>query len=259
MEGRLAGRVALITGGASGIGRATALLFAEHGASVILGDRNEELLDEVRGLIGEDRCATEVIDVTIEADVERFASRALERFGGADVALNAAGFGTLSPVSEHPAETWREVVDVCLTGVMLSLKHEARVILATGRGGAITNISSISGRQPTEGMAAYCAAKAGVDMLTRTAALELGPQGLRVNAIAPGFIETPLTAPTRPSGRQAYLGAIPMGRAGQPEEVAHGALFLASDEGSFVNGEILVVDGGAANRGGPRFLSRDTS
>jgi 3-oxoacyl-[acyl-carrier protein] reductase len=257
MGDRLAGRVAVLTGGASGIGRRTAELFADEGASVVIGDRNEALLDEVRLAIGADQCATAVIDVTHEPDLSRLVSLASERFGRIDVAVNAAGFGTLGSISDHPAESWRAVLDVCLTGVFHAVKHEARAMLDQGGGGVIVNVGSISGRQPTEGMAAYCCAKAGVDMLTRIAALELGPQGVRVNAIAPGFVETPLTAPTQPKSRAVYLDSIPLGRPGQPDDIARAALFLVSDDATWVNGETLVVDGGEVHREAPRFLTRE--
>ena len=255
--GRLDGKVAVLTGGASGIGRRTAELFAEEGALVVVGDRNVVLLDELRRSLGPDRCSTAVIDVTTEDDLERLVQVALDRAGRLDVAVNCAGFGALAPIKDHPAESWRAVLDVCLTGIFLAVKHESRAMLQQGAAGAIVNISSISGRQPTEGMAAYCAAKAGVDMFTSVSALELGPLGLRVNAIAPGFVETPLTAPSKGNSRQAYLDAIPLGRPGQPDDIARSALFLVSDEAAWINGETLVVDGGAAHRGGPRFLSRD--
>jgi NAD(P)-dependent dehydrogenase (short-subunit alcohol dehydrogenase family) len=189
---RLAGRVAIVTGGASGIGRRTAELFASEGAKVVIGDRNEALLDEVRNSIGDDRCASVSVDVTREIDLERLVNLACEKFGRVDVAINSAGIGALGPL---PAETWRAVLDTSLTGVVLALKHEARIMLELGSGGMIVNLASIYGRQPGEGMAAYCGAKAGVEMLTSVAALELGPRGLRVNAIAPGFVETPMTAP----------------------------------------------------------------
>jgi 3-oxoacyl-[acyl-carrier protein] reductase len=257
MSSRLAGRVAVFTGGASGIGRRTAELFADEGAYVVIGDRNEVLLEEVRLVIGADRCATAVIDVTQEPDLERLVGLAVERFGRVDAAVNAAGFGTLGSILDHPAESWRAVIDVCLTGIFHSVKHEARAMVAQGDGGVIVNIGSISGRQPTEGMAAYCCAKAGVDMLTRVAAIELGPQGVRVNALAPGFIETPLTAPTQPTTRAVYLEGIPLGRTGQPDDIARAALFLVGDDATWVNGETLVVDGGEVHREAPRFLSRD--
>jgi 3-oxoacyl-[acyl-carrier protein] reductase len=147
------------------------------------------------------------------------------------------------------------VLDVCLTGTFLSVKHEVRRMLDQGSGGAIVNISSISGRQVSEGMAAYCSAKAGVDMLTRVAAVELGHRGIRVNAIAPGFVETPMTAPTQATSRQGFLNAIPLGRAVQPSDIARAALFLVSEEAAWVTGEIVVVDGGAVQREAPRFLS----
>jgi NAD(P)-dependent dehydrogenase (short-subunit alcohol dehydrogenase family) len=254
---RMAGRVAVLTGGASGIGRRTAELLADEGASIVIGDRNEALLEEVRVAIGVDRCRTAVIDVTHESDLERLVRLARETFGRVDVAVNAAGFGTLGAIHDHPAESWSAVIDVCLTGVFHAVKHEASAMLDQGGGGAIVNVGSISGRQPTEGMAAYCCAKAGVDMLTRVAALELGPRGVRVNAIAPGFVETPLTAPTQPKSRAAYIEGIPLGRPGQPDDIARAALFLLSDEAAWINGETLVVDGGEVHREAPRLLGRD--
>ena len=252
----LVGRVAIITGGASGIGRRTAELFVAEGAKVVIGDRNEALLDEVRNGIGGDRCATAIVDVAKERDLERLVSLACERFGKVDMAVNFAGIGTLGPIHDLPAESWRAVIDVCLTGVFLSVKHQSRAMLQ-GNGGVIVNLASTYGRQPGEGMAAYCCAKAGVEMLTRVAALELGPRGIRVNAIAPGFVETPMTAPTQPKSRAAYIDSIPLGRPGQPDDIARAALFLVSDDAAWFNGETLVVDGGEVHREAPRLLSRD--
>jgi 3-oxoacyl-[acyl-carrier protein] reductase len=254
---RLTGRVAVVTGGASGIGRRTAELFAGEGAKVVIGDRNEGLLDEVQRAIGGDRCATAVIDVVEERDLERLVTLARDRFGKVDVAINSAGIGTLGPIHDLPAENWRAVIDVCLTGVFLAVKHEARVMLDQDGGGVIVNLTSIYGRQPGEGMVAYCCAKAGVEMLTRVAGLELGPRGVRVNAIAPGFVETPMTAPTQPKSRAAYIDSIPLGRPGQPDDIARAALFLVSGDATWFNGETLVVDGGEVHREAPRLLSRD--
>jgi NAD(P)-dependent dehydrogenase (short-subunit alcohol dehydrogenase family) len=148
------------------------------------------------------------------------------------------------------------VIDVRLTGVFHAVKHETRIMHAQGTGGSVVNIASISGRQPGEGMAAYCSAKAGVEMLTRVAALELGRQGIRVNAVSPGFIETPLTEVISqiPEVEKKFLDTIPVGRAGRPEDIARAALFLASDESSFVTGEIIVVDGGGMLGGFPRMF-----
>jgi NAD(P)-dependent dehydrogenase (short-subunit alcohol dehydrogenase family) len=257
VSGRLAGRTAVLTGGASGIGRRTAELFAEEGAMVVIGDRNEALLEQVRQSIGAERCTVAVIDVTREEDLERLVGLADESFGRVDMAVNAAGIGTLGPIHDHSAEQWNAVIDVCLTGVFHAVKHEAKAMLAHGDGGVIVNLASIYGRQPGEGMVAYCCAKAGVEMLTRVSALELGPRGIRVNAIAPGFVETPMTDPTQPKSRAAYLDSIPVGRLGRPDDVAHAALFLVSDDATWVNGETMVVDGGEVHREAPRLLSRD--
>jgi NAD(P)-dependent dehydrogenase (short-subunit alcohol dehydrogenase family) len=257
VSNRLTGRVAVLTGGASGIGRRTAQLFAEEGAQIVIGDRNEALLGEVRQTIGVRRCATAVVDVAREPDLERLVRLACDEFGKIDIAINSAGVGTLGPIHELSAESWTCVIDVCLTGVFYAVKHEAKAMLEQQNGGVIVNLASIYGRQPGEGMAAYCCAKAGVEMLTRVAALELGPRGVRVNAIAPGFVETPMTAPTQPKSRAAYLDSIPLGRAGQPDDIARAALFLVSSDSEWCNGETLVVDGGEAHREAPRLLTRD--
>jgi 3-oxoacyl-[acyl-carrier protein] reductase len=254
---RLIGRVAVITGGASGIGRRTAELFVAEGAKLVIGDRNEALLDEVRNGIGDDRCATAFVDVAKELDLERLVRLACERFGKVDVAVNSAGIGTLGPIHDLPVESWRAVIDVCLTGVFLAVKHESRAMLGQASGGVIVNLASTYGRQPGEGMAAYCCAKAGVEMLTRVAALELGPRGVRVNAIAPGFVETPMTAPTQAKSRAAYVDSIPLGRPGQPDDIARAALFLVSEDAAWLNGETMVVDGGEVHREAPRLLTRD--
>ncbi len=185
MGERLGGRVGVVTGGASGIGLACAQRFVDEGARVVLGDRNESLLTAMVEQLG-DAVVAEVVDVTVEADVERLVARAVDEFGGLDLAVNCAGLGTLAPVSEHALEEWNTVIGVCLTGTFLSLKHEAKAMEATGRGGAIVNLASINAKVPAKGMSAYCSAKAGVEMLTRCAAMELGPKGIRVAAIGPG-------------------------------------------------------------------------
>lgn len=254
MAGRLEGRVAVVTGGASGIGRAIAEAYLAEGASVVLGDRNAELLSATAEALGE-RCATSVGDVTVEADVEQLVATAVDTFGRLDVGVNCAGFATLAPVVDHDVAAWREVVDVCLTGVFLSVKHEARAMQAGG-GGAIVNIASINARQPGQGMSAYCSAKAAVEMLTRVAAMELAPSGIRVAGIGPGLIDTPLTAYQRdmPAFREAYLDNTPLGRIGTTSDIAAAAVFLASDDASWVTGETLFVDGGALTRAYPRML-----
>jgi len=252
MAERLAGKVGVITGGASGIGLATARRFVAEGARLVLGDRNDALLATVAEELGA-AVATEVIDVTVEADVERLVARAVESFGGLDIAVNCAGLGTLAPVAAHSLDEWNTVVGVCLTGTFLSLKHEAATMQATGRGGAIVNLASINAKVPAKGMAAYCSAKAGVEMLTRCAAMELGPEGIRVVALGPGLVETPLTeyAKLLPQIGQAYLDSVPLGRVGVPDDIASAALFLVSDEASWVSGETLYVDGAESTNGYP--------
>jgi NAD(P)-dependent dehydrogenase (short-subunit alcohol dehydrogenase family) len=250
----LDGRVAVITGGGSGIGLECARRFVREGARVVLAERNAEPLDAAAAELG-DAAVAEVVDVTVEDDVERMVRRAVSEFGGLDAAVNAAGFGTFGVVADHPVDDWRAVIDTDLTGVMLSVKHEARVMRDAAEGGAIVNIASINARVPAEGMAAYCCAKAGVEMLTKCAAMELGPAGIRVSGIGPGFVDTPLTAFTRvvPAIRDAYVASTPLGRAGQPDDIADVAVFLVSDEGRWISGDTLFVDGASMLKAYPEL------
>jgi NAD(P)-dependent dehydrogenase (short-subunit alcohol dehydrogenase family) len=254
MGDRLTDRVGVITGGASGIGAECARRFVAEGARVVLGDMNEAGLSELVKELG-DAAASEVVDVRDEGDVARLVKRAVDDFGGLDLALNAAGLGTYAPVHQHPTEQWELVVDVCLKGVFLSTRHEAEEMVSAGRAGVIINIASINAIVPSEGMSAYCTAKAGVAMLTRCAAMELGPFGVRVVAIGPGFVETPLTEYARavPAVQDAYLKSIPLGRVGTPRDVADAAVFLASDEASWVSGTTFYVDGAESNKGYPEL------
>ena len=252
---RFADKVAVVTGGASGIGRAIAGRLVDEGARVAIGDRNEELLAEAAAALG-DACVTAVVDVTTEADVERLVAAATDAFGRVDLGVNCAGIGGLSPIVHLQEQDWDAVLGVCLKGVFLATKHEARAVLRGGAGGVILNIASINDRQPAEGMAAYCSAKAGVEMFTRVAALELGSAGVRVVGISPGFIDTPLTKPLGDAQqfRQGYLDNTPLGRTGTTADVADAALFLLSEQASWVTGETLVVDGGQLTRAYPPIL-----
>jgi NAD(P)-dependent dehydrogenase (short-subunit alcohol dehydrogenase family) len=240
MIGKLRDKVALVTGGASGIGRT----FVEEGARVVVADRNRALLSDVEKELGPAGAAVP-IDVTRELDVERAVADAVSRFGAVDVGVNCAGLGVSVPLTEQTEAQWDTVVDVCLKGVFLSMKHEARAMITAGRGGAIVNIASINARQPGEGLSAYCAAKAGVEMLTRVGAMELGPHGIRVVGIGPGLVDTPLTAfqQERPHVREAFLANIPLGRVGTARDIAQAAVFLASDDASWISGDTLFVDG----------------
>lgn len=255
--GRFDGKVAVITGGASGIGRAIAARLVDEGARVALGDVNADgLAAVVEELGGDDIAAGVRCDVTAEADVEALVAAAVDRFGGVHLAANCAGVGTMAPIPDHPVEEWDRVLDICLKGVFLALKHESKAMRDAGTGGAIVNIASINARLPGEGMAAYSTAKAGVEMLTRCAAMELGRHGIRVVGVGPGLVDTPLTSFTRdlPAIAEGYLRNTPLGRTGQPADVAAAACWLLSDEASWVSGDTLFVDGAALTREYPRFF-----
>ena len=239
MGQRLAGRVALVTGAGSGIGRTTALLFAQEGASVIAGDMNAESNKQtVRQIEQQGGKAFAVsLDVTVARQVEAAMQAALERFGTLDVLFNNAGIG-------------ERVFSVNAKGVFLGIKYGAAAILKAGRGGSIINTASVAGVVGNPGYAAYASSKAACIHLTRTAALELARSNIRVNALAPAFTATPMVdsmVATHHDPQRALqkLGnIIPLGRLGRPEEIANAALFLASDESSFMTGAVLVLDGG---------------
>ena len=198
-----------------------------------------------------------VADVADERQVEAAMRAARDAFGSLDVVVNCAGFGAIAPLTEVTAEQWSSVQAVTLGGVFYGVKHGARQMLEQGRPGVIINISSVNGRLPGEGQVAYCAAKAGVDMVTRCGALELGGRGIRVVGIAPGLVETPLTKKELddPAVRELLMGVIPSGRAVDTAEIAALALFLASDDARSINGETIAVDGGTLTRGFPLLLS----
>jgi NAD(P)-dependent dehydrogenase (short-subunit alcohol dehydrogenase family) len=247
---------AVVTGAASGIGKAIAAAFVEAGAGVLLCDVNAKALDPVVRELG-DRAIGRVTDVSDEAQVEAAMRAARAAFGSLDIVVNCAGFGAITPLIELAGEQWRSVQAVTMNGVFYGVKHGARQMLEQGRPGVIINISSVNGRQPGEGQAAYCAAKAGVDMLTRCGALELGSRGIRVVGIAPGLVETPLTRHEleKPAMRELFLGVIPMRRAVEAQEIAAAAVFLASDHARSINGETLAIDGGSLTRGYPALLT----
>ena len=241
----LDGKVALITGAASGIGLAAAQLFAREGAQVAMADRDADGVNDAARAIGPSAMAVSA-DVTSEADVEAMVAACVERFGRLDVAFNNAGIAGLAPIQDFPLERFQQIVDVCMTGVFLCIKHESKQLIAQGEGGSLINTASINATHATAGLAAYCAAKAGVVMLTKVSALELGQYGIRVNAIGPGHTRTPLTARARdvPGFDEAMVGATPMGRLGEPEDIAQMALYLAGDAAAWTSGQTLYVDGG---------------
>jgi 3-oxoacyl-[acyl-carrier protein] reductase len=242
---RLAEQVAVITGGANGIGLAIAARFVEHGARVVLGDLNADALAAAAGQWG-DRVAIVAGDVTDEAHCEELAATAIARFGRLDIGVNSAGRGDYAPIMDSTAEQFRSIIDLCLTGVFLSMKHQARRMVEAGNGGAIINIASLNAVQPAAGMASYCSAKAGVAQLTQVGAMEFGPHGIRVNALEPGLVETNATAAffAIESIRDDFVANAPLGRHGRPDDVADAALFLASADSRWVTGSALLVDGG---------------
>ena len=248
--GRFAGKVAVVAGGASGIGLAILQGLRREGARVVCGDVSEERLGEVARL-AEDGLATLRTDVTREAEVAALMALAIERFGALDCVFNVAGASRPGYIVDLSEEDWDFTVDLCLKGVFLGMKHAARHML--GRGGAIVNIASLNAHVPMHAGAAYASAKAGVEMLTKSGALEMTPDGVRVNAVLPGLVQTPLTRRhfDNQAALEAFLARIPMGRAAQPEDIAGPALFLASDEARYVSGASLLVDGAWAVTGYP--------
>jgi NAD(P)-dependent dehydrogenase (short-subunit alcohol dehydrogenase family) len=246
--GRLDGKVAIVTGGGSGIGRAAVEMFVSEGARVIVADTNAESIGSLIGQLGHNYVDGSEVDIRDEAGVERLVSQAVRRFGRLDIAVNNAGVGGFSPIQEYALQDWDRVIGISLTGTFLCIKHQAKRLIAQGTGGSIINIASLNAIQATEGFAAYCAAKAGVAMLTKVAALELGRYRVRVNAIGPGLIHTPATAGMLavPGLEDAFIHEAPIGRAGEPEDIAKLLVYLGSDESSLMTGQTLYIDGGAS-------------
>lgn len=264
-KGRLTGKVALITGGASGIGRACALRFAEEGADLVIADRDSrrgaEAVAEIQSAHNGRALFLEV-DVTSEASVDAMADAAAAEFGRIDTAVAAAGIsnsgyvsGELRPSQADRASryllnldlgAWQKVLDVNLTGVMLTNRAVARHMIHGNHPGTLVNLASTAARVALPGAGDYCVSKAGVAMLTHVLALELIEHKIRVNAIGPGFIETPMTAAMNadPEGQAMMIGMTPMGRLGTVREIANCALYLACDESSYTTGQTLYPNGG---------------
>ncbi|TWH04944.1 NAD(P)-dependent dehydrogenase (short-subunit alcohol dehydrogenase family) [Nocardioides sp. J9] len=224
-------QVSVVVGGASGIGAASAAVLREAGHEVVVADLPGTPADVP-------------VDVTDEDSVAALFDRVVADHRAFHGVVNAAGVSTLSRVVDHDADEWRRVVDVCLTGAFLVLKHAGRRV---ADGGSLVSLSSLNARQPGTGLAAYCAAKAGLVALTEVTALELGHRGVRVNAVAPGLVVTPLTAAAMdiPGVREEYLENTALGRSGEPDEVAAAIRFLLSDDSRWITGETMDVNGGA--------------
>lgn len=249
---RLKDKVALITGAASGIGKSTSVLFGQEGAKVMCVDVNGDGADQVAHQIADSggEAASLTVDVAREEDVQRMVRETVERWGRLDVLYNNAGIGFGGPVTQVAEEEWDRLIDINLKGVFLGCKHAIPEMAKQG-GGAIVNTASDAGLRGVSFLSTYCASKGGVVLLTKSLAVEWARQGIRVNCVCPGVIQTPILEPflsQAGTGREAVLERMaqmhPLGRVGQPEEVARAVLFLASDEASFITGVALPVDGG---------------
>ena len=241
------GKVALVTGASGGIGRATARAFAASGASVVVSDVNADGGNETVALIASEggNAIFQRCDVANGDDVKALVARAVAEYGRLDFAHNNAGINSMM-ADEYQDDIWAKSLAINLTGVMMCMREEAEVMLKQGSG-AIVNTSSINGLVGNGAQPGYVATKHGVVGLTRHGALRWANNGIRVNAVCPGVIETPMTAPlaSNPDMRKVLDGMTPMGRMGQPEEIAAAVMWLCSDQASFVTGHPLVIDGGA--------------
>lgn len=245
-------KVAIITGAGSGIGRSTAILFAKNGANLVLSDINDEhlqkVVSEAKGL------GAEAIGVKADSsdpkDNELIVNIALEVYGKLHIAVNNAGIGgAAAPVGEYEIGEWQKVININLNGVFYGMRHQIPAIEKTSGKGSIINVASILGSVGFANSAAYVAAKHGVVGLTKSAAMEYSAKGIRVNSVGPGFIKTPLVESSLPAeALDMLVGLHPIGRLGEPEEVAQVFLFLASDQSSFVTGSYYTVDGGYTSR-----------
>ncbi|HEU5226871.1 MAG TPA: SDR family NAD(P)-dependent oxidoreductase [Ktedonobacteraceae bacterium] len=253
MSQRLAGKVALITGAGSGIGRMMALLFAREGASVVAGDlnaqSNAETVRKIEEQGGNARAVS--LDATVAVDVQAAVQATLDHFGKLNVLCNNAGTGEKrTSILELDEREWERVFALNTRGVFLGIKYGAAAMIRSGEGGSIINTASVAGIVGNPGTAAYASSKAACIHLSKTAALELARFHIRVNALAPAFTDTPMvesmlsTHPDPQLARDRLANVIPLKRLGTPEEIAQAALFLASDESSFMTGAVLVLDGG---------------
>ena len=252
--GRLAGKRTLITGAGSGLGRGAALRFAAEGAAVACADRDGAAAAETARMIEDKggRAIACAADVTSDADTEQMVAETVAAFGGLDALYANAGVAGPGSAPDLDLEDWNRVIAVNLTGVFLSARHALRRMLAQGSGGSIVTQASVGGLIGIPGLASYAASKAGVVGLTRQLAVEYAPMGIRVNAICPGTVPTPLVVGTYTEQRGALADDwqevraqdSPLRRLGTPDDVAHAAVFLVSDESSWITGQIWAVDGG---------------
>jgi len=246
---RLQDKVALVTGAATGIGKAIATRFAQEGAAVVIDyvgpdEPARQAADAICG--GNGRAIAVKADVTKPDEVDQLVKETVAKWGGLDILVNNAGVEYKMPFLETPIETWHKVIAVDLTGPWICAQRAAKRMVEQGRGGRIVNISSVHEDLPMPTNSPYCAAKGGLRMLMRTISVELAPHKITVNNIGPGAIDTPMDAPLKqhPDEMKQLLAEIPLGRMGQPEEVAELAAYLASDAAAYVTGSTFFIDGG---------------
>lgn len=243
---RLKDKVAIVTGGASGIGEATVRLFVQEGAKVTIADMNEEKGEALAKELGDSTIFVKT-NVTNESEVENMVNKTVETFGKLDILFNNAGIGDLHPTDELSFEHWQRTISVNLDGVFLVAKHAIRAMKKNGSG-SIVNTASILGHVGDAQVASYAASKGAVANLTRALAVEFAQDNIRVNAVCPGYVITPLIDQLDEEAREYLVTQHPIGRLGKPEEIAKAVLFLASDDASFVTGANLLVDGGYTAR-----------
>lgn len=253
---RLAGKVAAVTGGASGIGKGIAYAFAREGAAVAIGDIDEAGASAAATEIAEETGARTLgtrCDVTARADVDGFVAAAVAKFGRFDIMVANAGIAVFKTPLETTEEDWDRTMDVNGKGVFMSDQAAARQMIAEGHGGAIVNIASVAALNPAPSLTAYCASKAAVMHMTKCFALDLAPHGIRVTSIAPGLVDTPIWGKGMGDPgildhgmRDQFATSVPLGRMATPEDIAQMVAFLVSDEGAYLTGHIFVVDGGSS-------------
>lgn len=252
---RFAAKTALVTGAASGIGAAIATRLIAEGAQVVGVDINETGLKALAERFG-DRFVPATSNVTIESEVAAAVSTAVDHFGGLDLAFNVAGSSLIGAVTEMAEQDWDFTIDLVQKSVFLCTKHEARRMREAG-GGAIVNVSSLDARIPVPGASPYATGKAGVEMFSKNAALELAPYGIRVNCVLPGLVDTPMGAPIigyQPA-LDMFLDRIPLRAPATPDQIAGPCLFLAGDDASYITGASLIIDGGWQLTGFPNLAA----
>jgi NAD(P)-dependent dehydrogenase (short-subunit alcohol dehydrogenase family) len=254
---RYKGKVAIVTGGASGIGEAVVRQLVAEGAAVVAADINTDRLSHLASELGEG-CRAIPTDVTRVEEVKAMVDATVAAFGTLDVAFNVAGSARMGSILDISEEDWTFNIDLCLKGSFFCVKYEARQMAGTNTRGAIVNVASLNSQVPGWGMSGYCAAKAGLEMIGKSGSLELSEQRIRVNTVSPGLIRTPATSFMPKEMEDLFLERIPLERPGEAREIAEACLFLNSDDASYISGVNLFVDGGWANSAYPDMSGQYT-